>query len=90
MDLRQTMLGSAAVFGMLIVFFLLLVASVSAAFVVRVVNKHAGADNLTSEQCFLLGGQVVTANLLTKGNCPQGQTVVGWVQGASCPCACCK
>jgi len=90
MNIRDAMLGSSLIFGMFIVFMLLIVVSVSAAFIYSGINKK---DNLaavyTHAQCQAAGGQVRNT-LLTNGACPQGEESIGIVEGINCPCDCCR
>ncbi|MDP3986537.1 MAG: hypothetical protein U1C53_03385 [Candidatus Veblenbacteria bacterium] len=75
-------------FGMFIVFALLLIVSLTTGFVYASVNKNVGKV-MTPEQCFLVGGQVRGA---AQGGsaCGEGEEYLGEVEGTSARGACCK
>lgn len=90
MKLKDAILGSSIIFGVVIVFSLLLLATLVTGFVYAKVNKNIGNEVLTSEQCFLAGGSVRSASEF-KGGCPKGESLLAdVVEGINCPCFCCK
>ncbi len=90
MKLKDAILGSSVIFGMVIVFSLLLLATLVTGFVYAKVNKNIGNKVLTSEQCFLAGGSVRSASEY-ENDCPKGESVLAEVaEGINCPCFCCK
>lgn len=90
MKLKDAILGSSIIFGVVIVFSLLLLATLITGFVYAKVNKNIGNKVLTSEQCFLAGGSVRSSQEFND-ECPKGESILAEVvEGINCPCLCCK
>lgn len=88
MRMRSYILGSTIFFGLMIVLSLLITVALTTGFVYASMGQNETKE-LTSEACFLAGGEVRNT-LGAASECADGEKYLGEVTGLRCPCICCQ